>query len=201
MAILELKDFPTLRDKLNYLETINTTPSTMTDNINNTEEMYFHKNNLSLLIVLMVCFFIISYYLNYISNYNIKKAKSTNTESNVVYIKYSNIQNLSIANFSNLLFILVRALSIIYIVISLNKNGNDLISFFNYFVHIFPSLIFFSVYLAYVRFLIEKFYEIKTKKKDIFFDPTMQFFNILIYIVFFILTLFTLSNHLFYISY
>ena len=101
MAILELKDLPILRDKINYLEAINVTATAATENIDNSaEEIYFHKNNLGLLIMLMIGFFIISYYLNYISNYNIKKAKSTNTESNVVYIKYSNIQNLSIANFS-----------------------------------------------------------------------------------------------------
>jgi hypothetical protein len=103
MAILELKDLPILRDKINYLETINVTATTVTENSDYpepVEEIYFHKNNLGLLIMLMIGFFIISYYLNYISNYNIKKAKSTNTETNVVYIKYSNIQNLSIANFS-----------------------------------------------------------------------------------------------------
>ena len=64
------------------------------------EAKLYHKNYLGLLLVLMVAFFILSYYLHYVSKYNIKKAKSTNTESNITYIKYSNLQNLSIANFS-----------------------------------------------------------------------------------------------------
>lgn len=85
-------------------------------------------------------------------------------------------------------------MSIIFMVFSFNKNDNDIISFINFFVHIFPYLIYFTVFLSYIRFLIEKFYEIRTKKKDIFFDPTMQFFNILMYIVFTILTLYSLSK-------
>jgi hypothetical protein len=61
---------------------------------------YYHKNNLGLLMLMMIAFFILSYYLHYVSKYNIKKAKSTNTESNITFMKYSNLQNLSIANFS-----------------------------------------------------------------------------------------------------
>ena len=67
-------------------------------NSENTE--FYHKNNLGFLMLMMIAFFILSYYLHYVSKYNIKKAKSTNTESNITFMKYSNLQNLSIANFS-----------------------------------------------------------------------------------------------------
>jgi len=61
---------------------------------------FYHKNNLGFLMLMMIAFFILSYYLHYVSKYNIKKAKSTNTERNITFMKYSNLQNLSIANFS-----------------------------------------------------------------------------------------------------
>ena len=85
-------------------------------------------------------------------------------------------------------------MSIIIIVFCNNKTSTDLVSLMNYFMHIVPSLIFFSVYLSYVRFLIEKYYEIKTKKNDIFLSPTMQFFNVLIYIFLIIIIFSSLSK-------
>jgi hypothetical protein len=88
-------------------------------------------------------------------------------------------------------------MSIIYIVLSFNKDGNDIISFINYFVHILPALVFFTVFFAYIRFLIEKYYEIKTKKKDIFLDPTMQFFNVVVFVLFAIMVLYSISKNKF----
>ena len=50
----------------------------------------------------MIGFFILSYFLYYNAKYNIKKAKSTNTETTAIYSKYSNLQNLAIACFGKI---------------------------------------------------------------------------------------------------
>ena len=63
------------------------------------ERIYYHKDYLYLLLIIMIAFFFLSYYLHYVSKYNIKRAIKTNTENNITYMKYSNFQNLSIANF------------------------------------------------------------------------------------------------------
>lgn len=182
---------------LNDIVPINTENTANTTNINNPpiiidpEAKYYHKNYLSFLLILMIAFLIMAYYLYYVAKNNLKKAKNANINTTAIYSKYEIFKNLSIANLSNNILnnFLVRGISIIYILISFNKNNDDLISFFNYFAHVFPSLFFFSVFFSYIRFLIEKFYEIKIKKKDIFFNPSMQFFNIMVYIVIFIITL------------
>ena len=89
---------------------------------------------------------------------------------------------------------IVRALSLVYIIISQNKSDNDMISFINYICHILPTLLFISLYFTYIQFLIEKYYEIIIKKKDIFFGPSLNFFNILVYIFTSIITLGCLSK-------
>jgi hypothetical protein len=85
-------------------------------------------------------------------------------------------------------------MSIVYILICFNKNGNDFISFVNYVMHVIPALIFISIFFSYIRFLIEKYYEIITKKKDIFFTPTFQLFNVIIYATMLIIIIICLSN-------
>ena len=122
MAIIELpqlKNLTYLRsnnsmDYINYnkyislQETQNFTLSSNEMLYNNTKiynEIYYHKNFLGLLLIIMISFFILSYYLYYVSKYNIKKAKSNNTESSITFLKYTNLQNLSIATFRNILLI------------------------------------------------------------------------------------------------
>jgi hypothetical protein len=83
-----------------------TNGSTLQSNLNitfNSEEdvIYYHKNYLWLLLIIMISFFGLSYYLYYVSKYNIKKAKINNTETNITFLKYTNYQNLSIATFRN----------------------------------------------------------------------------------------------------
>jgi len=69
------------------------------------------------------------------------------------------------------------------IILSKNNTGNNIIAFLNYLAHIFPSILFFTVFFTYIRFIMEKYYEIKNKKKDIFLLPTFQFFNFIVYSV------------------
>ena len=85
-------------------------------------------------------------------------------------------------------------MSLIYMIICYNKNSDDLISFVNYFCHVFPSIIFLTVYIFHVRFFIEKYYEITIKKKDIFFTPTIQFFIVLIYVILFTIAITCIGN-------
>jgi hypothetical protein len=90
-------------DNSNTNSTSSLDPTNLINNIS--DEEFYHKNNLSFLLLIMFAFFILSYYLHYVSKYNIKKAKSTNSENNIIYLKYSNVQNLSVANFSKYLFL------------------------------------------------------------------------------------------------
>ncbi len=106
MVILELKYLTNLRINSDSNKGLKLNITNSTTNGINTElndEIYYHKNNLALLLILMIAFFILSYYLHYVSKFSIKKAKSTNSESNITFLKYSNIQNLSIANFSKII--------------------------------------------------------------------------------------------------
>jgi hypothetical protein len=178
MGILELKEEKNLY--IHYIEK----NSTSIDN----DDIFYHKNYLYLLLIITLAFFVICYYMYLISRIFFKKAKAQDSENTIIYLKYSNLQNLSVANF-------IRGLSLVYIIISYNKNADDVISFINYIVHVFPALLFYSAYLTYARFLIEKYYEIKTKKNDIFFSPTIQFFNIFMYVVMSVITLSCLSKY------
>jgi hypothetical protein len=65
------------------------------------DKIYYHKNYLWLLLIIMISFFGLSYYLYYVSKYNIKKARINNTETNITFLKYTNLQNLSVATFRN----------------------------------------------------------------------------------------------------
>jgi len=164
------------------------------DSINNISSgnKTLHSKYSSLFILESLVFLVFGYYLCYTAKHHIKKVKLL-PETSALYSKYEVFRNLAIAICSILPVKIVRGISIIYMIISLNKSDDDIISFINYFCHIFPSLLFISVFFAYIRFLIEKYYEIKIKKKDIFFTPSLNFFNILIYILMSIVTLASLS--------
>ena len=57
-----------------------------------------------------------------------------------------------------------------------------------------------SVFLRYIIFIIEKYYEIKINKNDIFLSPSLNFFHILIFITFSAITFACLSiNSLVYL--
>jgi hypothetical protein len=187
-----------LPDGLNDTTSITDIFNTTTDSTNNSE--YYHKQYLYILIILLFGFFILAYYLYYTSKNFIKNAKVTNSVTSTLSSKSKNLTNLSLANFSKIYsYNIVRGLSLVYIVFVYNKTSTDTISFFNYFCHIFPTLIYFSVFFTYIQFLIEKFYEFKSTKKDVFFAPSVQFFTILVYIVMFIITISCFSKRYIYL--
>ena len=103
MGILELQI-----EKNNLIKNIydDSTTNIESNNRNSTSinfpnENYYHKNYLYLLLLLTLIFFVLSYYLYLISKIFIKKSKITNNENLIIFLKYTNLQNLSIANFSN----------------------------------------------------------------------------------------------------
>ena len=77
---------------------------------------------------------------------------------------------------------IVRGVSIVIIILTQNNTGENIISFMNYISHIIPTIVVFNIFLSYIRFIIEKYYEIFYKKKDIFFYSAFKFFIMILYI-------------------
>lgn len=69
-----------------------------------------------------------------------------------------------------------------------NPQDNSFTCFILNILKFFPTLILMSILLFYVSFLIEKYYQIKFKKADIFFNPSLEILNMIIYIVFSLFT-------------
>jgi hypothetical protein len=65
----------------------------------------YHTDYISILIITMLAFFIVSYYLYYIAKQGSKRAKSTGAETTVIHYKYEIIRSLAIANASNFIII------------------------------------------------------------------------------------------------
>ena len=153
----------------------------------------YHDKYISLLFILFFCFGFLAYFL-----FNLSKKFLLNGEkffdSKAISQKYSITKNLSIA-------CLLRCASVIYIIICENKTGYDILSFFNYLCHIIPSFIFITIFYYYIQFLIEKYYEMITKKNQIFFAPTIQFFLYLIYAIVSLIGVACLSTRKFKVFY
>lgn len=150
-------------------------------NIVDTINYFYHTHYLGLLAALMVTFFLAGYYFYFISKkYN--QGENELFTSKALLTKYQTIFHLSLAHF-------LRSASLIYIVLTENITGSDLLSFINNLCHVVPSLVFISILFNYIQFLIEKYYEMKTKKSDIYFAPSIRFLTFLIYIGFLVITI------------
>ncbi len=86
-------------------QNIYTIDNNQTSQTSETNDMYYHKNYLYLLIFSIVAFFILGYYLYYIAKSNLKRLKYTNTESAALITKFSNTKKLSYAIFGIILLI------------------------------------------------------------------------------------------------
>jgi hypothetical protein len=75
--------------------------TTATESLN--QDSSYHLDYISLLIITMLAFFVVSYYLYYIAKQGSKRAKSTGAETTVLHYKYDIIRSLAIANASNYL--------------------------------------------------------------------------------------------------
>lgn len=137
-----------------------------------------YSDYISLLIINIIAFFLLSYYLfNIVRNFNIKINQETNESSPIEISKNEIFKNLS-------LFCFIRAATLLFTLISGNRYDDSLVAYCNYICHIFPCLFFMSIVLYYVKFLVEKYYQIKSKKNDIFLTPSLEMFNIIVYITF-----------------
>ena len=65
------------------------------------EDEHVYNNSLYLLIFCIFAFFILGYYLYYKAKTNLKRIKSTKSESLALTTKFSNIKKLAYANFRN----------------------------------------------------------------------------------------------------
>ena len=127
------------------------------NNKNNNSDIY-HSNYFIIFIIEFILFGCFSLYL-----YHLSKYFRDNNESNIVFApKGLHEKHELLLNFSKAS--LLRCLSIIYIVLFSNKTDYDFISFINCLMHVIPSFIFLMSFFIYIGFLIEKFYELSTKR-------------------------------------
>ena len=73
-------------------------PTTASENPSVDDKLY-HQDYLSSLIISIFAFFILGYYLYYISKSNLKRVKYMYTESSALIAKFSNIKKLAYACF------------------------------------------------------------------------------------------------------
>lgn len=159
--------------------TLNTLQIKSTDSVDlNTN--YSLKSDLYLwiFIAIGICFALGAYYFyNLVKKFLYKISKNPEDETKVEHSKNEVFKNLSI-------FCFIRSISCLVIFVFANKHGDNASSFICYISQIFPELILFSILLFHVSFLIEKYYQIKFRKTDIFFTPSLEVLNILVYIIF-----------------
>lgn len=142
-------------------------------------ELHNSKNiYLWLFIIIAICYGIASYYFyNLVKKFLQKIIKNPDDETKVEQTKNEIFKNLSV-------FCFIRSISCLLIFIFSNSHYNNFSSFICFFAQTFPELILFSILLYHSSFLIEKYYQIKYHKTDIFFTPTLEVMNMLIYIIF-----------------
>lgn len=150
---------------------------------NMSSDSYFSfENYLWLNVIAILCYSYASYYFYRI----VKRANQASNlnpedETRVDLIKYELHKNLVIyCTFRIVVFCLTFALG--------NPLDNSFTCFLLNIFKFFPTLILMSILLFYVSFLIEKYYQIKYKKADIFFNPSLEILNMIIYIIFSLFT-------------
>ena len=147
-------------------------------NVEINEEKIINNNYIWLFALLGIVFILFAYYFyNLVKKFLERIIKNPEDETKVDQTKNEIFKNLS-------LYCFIRAVSCFIIFICCNPQSQDFPSFISYNALIFPQLILFSILLIHVAFIIEKYYQIKYRKTDIFFTPSLEILNILIYIIF-----------------
>lgn len=126
--------------------------------------MEVHDDYMYLLIVLFFSFGVSGYYFFILAKYVKKLNTECHTQAAALTHKQRTLFNLSLSHF-------IRCVSLMFIIITSNKTGNDFIAFVNCLVHVVPSLYFFSIFFVFMQFLIEKYYELTTKHAHVLFVP------------------------------
>lgn len=127
----------------------------------------FHSNYLFMFLIEFILFFCLSIYLFKSSKYYNKSI-----ESNILSIPRGIKEKFELSNFLSKA-VLFRCMTFIYFVIFSNKTSYDLISYINYLLHIFPSFMFLMSLYINIGYLIDKFYEISSKK--IYVLPSLKY--------------------------
>lgn len=125
------------------------------------------------------CYYFYSQVRKYLQRISINPEEETKVEQS----KNDMYKNISI-------YCLFRLVTVVICFILGNPDYNDFTSFILRTLRVFPFILLFSIMLNHVSFLIEKYYQIKYKKTDLFFNPSLEILNIIVYIVF---TLFTFA--------
>lgn len=172
------------KELLNLLTLENNLTTTSYGNSNNTEIIEDHEVNsygiiqpkqkyLSLLLMLSVLLFSLSYYFSLY-----KKSKSINNKS----LR----ESISIA-------FLLKAISLLYSYLTENPKLDNRESYFNFALTHFSTIYFQVVLLNYISFIIEKYYLLKVRKVDIFLTHFFFLFKLAYYILYFVFILIFLA--------
>lgn len=131
-----------------------------------------------LFIIICILFSITAYYFfNQLKKFKNYITNNPDDERKVDQTKYKIIYNLFI-------YSLIRAITCLFLFYFTNNVEDSLNLLICSFSYSFLGLILFSIILFHVSFLIEKFYQIKDKKTDIFFTPSLELLNSMIYLVY-----------------
>ena len=140
----------------------------------------FHSNYLLTFILEFILFICLSIYL-----YKSSKYYNKNIENSVISVPRGLKEKYELSIFLSYA-VLFRCLTFIYFTLFANRTTYDLISYINFLLHIFPSFMFLMGLYIYIGFLIEKYYEISSKR--------IYILTSLKYILYFSLLLITLLS-------
>ena len=118
----------------------------------------FHSNYLFTFLIEFILFICLAIYLIKSSKYYNK-----NIESNLISTPRGIKEKYELSSFLSKA-VLFRSFSFFYFVIFSNKTSLDLISYINFLLHILPSYMFLMSLYINIGYLIEKYYEISSKK-------------------------------------
>lgn len=110
------------------------------------------------------------------------------------------VKGLIYANGSNYIkiiyMILVRAISLIFIIVLENRSGNNPASWFNYLCHTVPAFIFVSAYMYLVTFLADLYYT-SIEYNNHLAKPALLLICVSAYIILALMALITFGNNIF----
>lgn len=153
--------------------------SSNSDNNDNTIKLITNQSIETYIFLLIFLMFSVTayYFYNQLKKFKNYINNNPEDERKVDQTKYKIIYNLFV-------FSLIRGLSclILFYFISYNEQSLNFLLFS--FSYSFFGIVLFSIILFHASFLIEKFYQIKDKKNDIFFTPSLELLNSMIYLIY-----------------
>lgn len=144
---------------------------------------YFSLDNyLWMFPVAMLCYSYASYYFyNLVRRFYYKINHNPEDETKIEQSKNELFKNISV-------YCLLKVISLFFCFCFGNPYYHDFTSFLLTVFNFSPIFLLLSILLYHVSFLIEKYYQITTKKSDIFFSSSIEVINVLIYILYSLFT-------------